>query len=71
VAWTSPNSGEVTFGSTAPFTVGGKPQELGDYPRHESRWGTVERFATTFELGSDTATLALDFDAATRQVSRS
>jgi len=68
VAWTSPASGEVTFGSTAPFTVDGTEQQLGDHPRHESRWGTVEAFGTTFELGSETATLALDFDAATRSV---
>ena len=70
VAWNSPTAGEVTFGSSAPFTVGGRPQHLGDYPRHESRWGTVERFATKFELGSDASTLSLDFDASTRTFGR-
>lgn len=70
VAWTSPSSGEVTFGSTAPFTVGGTEQQLDELPRHESRWGTVDRLATTFELASDAATLTLDFDANTRAVDR-
>ena len=66
VAWRSPTSGEVTFGSTAPFTVDGQEQSLGDFPRHESRWGTVDRLATTFSLRGDGATLALDFDSPSR-----
>lgn len=70
VAWTSPSSGAVSFGSTAPFTVDGDEQVLGEFPRHESRWGTVERLATTFELSGGGATLALDFDARTRTVDR-
>jgi hypothetical protein len=68
VAWTSPTSGEVTFGSTAPFTVDGEEQVLGEFPRHDSRWGTVERLATTFELAGDAATLSLDFESPTRTV---
>jgi hypothetical protein len=68
VAWTSPTSGEVTFGSTAPFRVGGEEQQIGDYPRHESQWGTVDRLATEVSLRSDAATLALDFDKASRKV---
>jgi hypothetical protein len=70
VAWTSPTSGEVTFGSTAPFTVDGEQQQLGDYPRHESKWGTVDRLATTFELEGGGASLALDFDRRSRTVSQ-
>lgn len=68
VAWTSPTNGEVTFGSSAPFTVAGEEQELGDFPRHESSWGTVERLASNVDLRSDTATLGLDFDAWSRRV---
>jgi hypothetical protein len=68
VAWDSPASGTVTFGSTGAFTVDGADQTLGDYPRHASTWGTVEPFTTTFELASDTARITLDFDRGTRQV---
>jgi len=68
VAWTSPSSGAVEFGSTAPFTVDGDEQPLGDHPRHESKWGTVEAHATTVELTSDQARIALDFDTNTRTV---
>ncbi len=70
VAWTSPTSGEVAFGSTAAFTVDGVAQELGDFPRHDSTWGTVDRLATDVSLRSDTATLRLDFDARSRSVGR-
>ena len=66
VEWTSPTSGEVTFGSTASFTVGGNEQSLGDFPRHDSRWGRVERHATKFSLKGGGAGLALDFDAPSR-----
>ena len=68
VAWRSPTSGALTFGSTAPFTVGGKQQILGEFPRHESRWGKVDRLATKFSLRGDTALLALNFDAWSRAV---
>ncbi len=66
VGWTSPASGEVTFGSTAAFTVAGQEQAIADFPRHESTWGTVDRLATGFELASDTATITLDFETNTR-----
>jgi hypothetical protein len=69
VAWTSPSGGEVTFGSTAPFTVDGTEVPLGDYPRHDSMLGTVDRLATRFVLGGEEAELELDFDAWTRDVS--
>jgi hypothetical protein len=68
VAWTSPTSGKVTFGSTAAFTVDGEEQPLDEYPRHESRWGTVEAQDTQFVLTGDATTLQLDFDAGTRTV---
>jgi hypothetical protein len=69
VAWTSPTSGDVAFGSTGPFTVDGEEQAIGEFPRHESKWGTIDRLATAYEVKSDGAALALDFDAATREVS--
>ncbi|MCB1250275.1 MAG: hypothetical protein KDB36_12740 [Acidimicrobiales bacterium] len=68
VAWTSPSAGEVTFGSTTPFTVAGEEVAQADFPRHDSRFGTVDRLATTYALASDDATLALDFAAMTRTV---
>ena len=70
VSWTSPTSGEVTFGSTAPFTVGGKEQAIADFPRHESLIGTVDRLATSYALAGDEAKLDLDFDAWTRHVAK-
>ena len=63
-----PTSGEVTFGSTAPFTVDGKDQPLGDYPRHESRFGTVDHLATAIALKGDAATMDLDFEGWSRTV---
>ena len=69
VEWASPSSGNVTFGSTAPFTVAGDEQEIADYPRHESAWGTVDRLATTFELSGDGGSLTLDFDSNQRTIS--
>lgn len=68
VEWTSPTSGDVTFGTSAPFTVAGEEQQIADYPRHESAWGTVDRLATTYELTSDDATVTLDFETTTRTV---
>ncbi len=70
VAWTSPSAGRMTFGSTGPFTVDGKERKLGDHPRHESKWGTVDHLATTYRLASDRATLTLDFDATQRSAAR-
>ncbi|MFN8018006.1 MAG: hypothetical protein U0P45_07765 [Acidimicrobiales bacterium] len=66
VAWDSPASGKVTFGSTAPFTVAGKEVPLGDLPRHQSKFGTVDHLATTYALKGDQARMELDFDQMTR-----
>lgn len=68
VQWTSPSSGPLGFGSTAPFTVGGREQPLTDFPRHESSFGTVDRLATRYRLGSRRARLDLDFDRHRRRV---
>ncbi len=70
IAWKSPTAGKVTFGSTAPFTVGGRARSLDEFPRHESRWGTVERLSTKYALRGDRATLALDFDKGARSVGK-
>lgn len=70
VEWRSPTSGDVTFGSKQAFTVKGNDQALGDYPRHSSRWGTVDRLATTFTLRGEDTALTLDFDKWTRSVER-
>ncbi|MEZ5176793.1 MAG: hypothetical protein R2746_00520 [Acidimicrobiales bacterium] len=69
VRWTSPTSGAVTFGSTAPFTVRGRSVPLGDFPRHESVIGRVERLATTYALGTSNGKVKLDFANRTRKVS--
>ena len=68
VSWTSPSAGEITFGSTGPFTVDGKDQPLADFPRHESAFGTVDRLARRYRLRTDRAQLDLDFDRATRVI---
>jgi len=68
VRWTSPSSGDIAFGSTGDFTVKGKAQPLGDFPRHESRFGTVDRLSKTYAVKSDQARLQLDFATQTRSV---
>ncbi len=45
VSWTSPSVGIVDFSSTGPFVVDGVEQPLGDHPRHESPWGSVEHLS--------------------------
>ena len=66
VSWTSPSAGEISFGSTGPFTVDGEDQPLADFPRHESAFGTVDRLARRYRLRTDGARLDLDFEQATR-----
>ncbi len=68
VGYDSPSAGMLTFGSTGPFTVDGRKVSLGDYPRHDSVFATVDRLATTLEFATDSATLGLDFNARTRIV---
>lgn len=70
VAWTSPSAGAVTFGSTGPLTVAGREVPLGDFPRHESAFGTVDRLATTYALRSPSsgAHLTLDVTTGTRSL---
>ncbi len=68
VAWTSPSSGDIRFGSTGDFTVKGQAQPLADFPRHASRFGTVDRLSKTYALASANARLHLDFEKQTRAV---
>ncbi|MCB1015948.1 MAG: hypothetical protein KDB10_12650 [Acidimicrobiales bacterium] len=69
VAWTSPSSGAVEFSSTGPFVVDGDEQPLGDFPRHDSPWGTVEHLATAYRLETDGSAWAVDADGWSRTVS--
>lgn len=68
VAWESPSSGAVGFGSEGPFTVAGDEVAIADFPRHESPWGQVDRLDRRFALALalDDATLDLDFETMTR-----
>jgi hypothetical protein len=66
VAWESPSSGAVAFGSEGPFTVAGDEVPLTEFPRHESPWGRTDRLDPTFTLEHDGSRLALDFAARTR-----
>jgi inosine/xanthosine triphosphate pyrophosphatase family protein len=68
VAWTSPTSGEVTFGWDAPFVVGGAEQQIAEFPRHDSPWGEVERLDTTHRFESAASRLQLDFATFDRQI---
>jgi len=68
VAWTSPSSGDVTFGSDAAFTVAGEEVATEGFPRHESPWGTVDHLGTTYALAAGASMLTLDFDSARRTV---
>jgi hypothetical protein len=68
VAWESPTSGAVTFGSEGAFTVAGEEVALADHPRHESPWGTTDHLDQTFALAAGDASLALDFTAMTRDL---
>jgi hypothetical protein len=68
VRWTSPAAGDLRFGSTGPFTVGGEEVPLGDFPRHESQWATVDRLATRYDVRTPDGRLTLDFDRRTRAV---
>jgi hypothetical protein len=68
VRWASPSSGDIGFGSTGDFTVKGQAQQIADFPRHASRFGTVDRLAKTYTVASDSARLQLDFDRRTRAV---
>lgn len=66
VAWDSPSSGLVEFGSEGAFTVAGDEVALAEFPRHESPWGTTDRLAPTFTLEPGDSRLALDFTSMTR-----
>jgi hypothetical protein len=66
VAWTSPSSGAIEFSTAGAFVVDGQEQPLGDFPRHESPWGTVDHLATAYRLQTDESTWAIDADGWTR-----
>ena len=69
VDWHSPSAGAVSFGWDEPFVVAGQSQALGDFPRHESPWGTIARDSLSYELASSGAHWHCDFEARSRSVS--
>jgi hypothetical protein len=69
VRWASPTAGEIAFGSTGAFTVAGDEVALADFPRHESRWASVDRLARRYDVRTPDGRLTLDFDRGTRSVS--
>ena len=61
-AWTSPSAGEITFGSTGPFTVAGEEASRSPTSRATSRRsGRWTGLATRYRLRTDGARLDLDF----------
>jgi len=69
VAWTSPSSGAIEFSSTGAFVVDGDEQPLGDFPRHDSRWGTIDHLAKAYRLEADGSSWAVRAKGWTRTVS--
>ena len=69
VRWTSPAAGDIGFGSSGPFTVGGDEVAIADFPRHESQWATVDHQARRYEVRTPEGGLTLDFGRGTRAVS--
>ena len=61
--------GRSVGSSTGPFRVDGREQPLGDFPRHDSPWGTVDHLATSYALDSGSATWSIDADGWVREVS--
>ena len=68
VSYDSASAGTMTFGSTGPLTLDGLEVDLGDFPRHDSAFGTVDHLDTTMEFTTESARLKLNFEAKTRAV---
>jgi hypothetical protein len=66
--WASPAAGDLSFGSTGPFTVAGDEVPVADFPRHESRWATVDRLARRYDVRTPDGRLTLDFERGTRSI---
>jgi hypothetical protein len=49
--------------------VAGEEQPIGDFPRHESPWGTIDHLATAYRLEGEGSAWAVDADGWTRTVS--
>ncbi len=69
VEWSSPAAGEISFGWDTPFIVDGAEAQISDFPRHESKWGTVERLNLDHRWQSGSSSLALDFETNRRVIS--
>jgi hypothetical protein len=68
VAYASPSAGRMEFGWDAPFTVRGKEQPLGEYPRVSNRWVHAERGDGVWEIRGRRSRVTLDWTAGTRTV---
>ena len=61
VAWTSPSQGALSFGSTAPFLVGGSPVDLRGAARYDNPWMQVPFDSSTAVAGDGDVTLDHDY----------
>lgn len=68
IDWVSPSAGAIEFSSTGDFVVAGQKQELGDFPRHDSPWGSIDHLASDYSLKTKTASWAIDKDGWKRTV---
>ena len=66
VAYGSPSSGELVFGTTGPFTAGGAEVALHREARFDNPFGTTEFGSTTVEIAEAGASLTVDTAAGTR-----
>jgi hypothetical protein len=66
VAYGSPSSGELAFGTTGPFTAGGTEVALHREARFDNPFGTTEFGSTTVEIADAGASLTVDTAAGTR-----
>lgn len=74
VRWTSPSAGEVSLAGLPPtqtttFFAGGTSVPIGEFPRHESPFGTIGRLSPAHSLATGVNTWVVDFATMTRAVS--
>jgi hypothetical protein len=68
VSYVSPTEGAVTFGTTAPLTVGGKVVPIADYPRYDNAWSHTPFDAPVARIADRKGGLVLDFEKGRRHV---
>ena len=69
VRYVSPTEGELRFGTTGPFSVGGIDTPLRNHPRHSSPWAEQCHLVEGFDISNGGARLQLDFTHGARRVS--